>query len=29
MIFGYTNISWTLKADIASEYLCRLIPHGS
>lgn len=24
MIFGYTNISWTLKADIASEYLCRL-----
>ncbi|GGE62843.1 putative FAD-containing monooxygenase MymA [Streptosporangium jomthongense] len=25
MIFGYTNISWTLKADIASEYLCRLI----
>ena len=27
MIFGYTNISWTLKADIASEYLCRLINH--
>lgn len=25
MIFGYTNISWTLKVDIASEYLCRLI----
>ncbi|MDX5299271.1 MAG: NAD(P)/FAD-dependent oxidoreductase [Gammaproteobacteria bacterium] len=25
MIFGYTNISWTLKADIASEYLCRLL----
>jgi cation diffusion facilitator CzcD-associated flavoprotein CzcO len=27
MIFGYTNISWTLKADIASEYVCRLINH--
>ncbi|OZB14107.1 MAG: FAD-containing monooxygenase EthA, partial [Marinobacter sp. 34-60-7] len=27
MIFGYTNISWTLKVDIASEYLCRLINH--
>ena len=27
MIFGYTNISWTLKADIAAEYLCRLINH--
>jgi len=27
MIFGYTNISWTLKADIASEYMCRLINH--
>lgn len=27
MIFGYTNISWTLKADIASEYLCRLLNH--
>ena len=27
MVFGYTNISWTLKADIASEYLCRLINH--
>ncbi|MGO1501226.1 MAG: flavin-containing monooxygenase [Marinobacter sp.] len=27
MIFGYTNISWTLKADIASEYICRLINH--
>jgi cation diffusion facilitator CzcD-associated flavoprotein CzcO len=25
MIFGYTNISWTLKADIAAEYLCRLL----
>ena len=23
--FGYTNASWTLKADLTSEYLCRLI----
>ena len=27
MIFGYTNASWTLKADISSEYICRLINH--
>ncbi|ARU58996.1 cyclohexanone monooxygenase [Oleiphilus messinensis] len=27
MIFGYTNLPWTLKADIASEYLCRLIKY--
>jgi cation diffusion facilitator CzcD-associated flavoprotein CzcO len=25
--FGYTNASWTLKADLASEYLCRLLRH--
>ncbi|MFP5431234.1 MAG: flavin-containing monooxygenase [Gammaproteobacteria bacterium] len=25
MIFGYTNASWTLKADISSEYVCRLL----
>jgi monooxygenase len=25
MIFGYTNASWTLKADIACEYTCRLL----
>lgn len=25
MIFGYTNSSWTLKSDLSSEYLCRLI----
>ncbi|MEE2731383.1 MAG: NAD(P)/FAD-dependent oxidoreductase [Pseudomonadota bacterium] len=25
MVFGYTNASWTLKADITLEYLCRLI----
>lgn len=24
-IFGYTNASWTLKADIAAAYVCRLI----
>lgn len=23
--FGYTNASWTLKADLTSEYLCRII----
>jgi cation diffusion facilitator CzcD-associated flavoprotein CzcO len=27
MVFGYTNASWTLKADISSEYVCRLIKH--
>lgn len=27
MIFGYTNSSWTLKADIACEYICRLLNH--
>ncbi|WP_068829286.1 flavin-containing monooxygenase [Pseudomonas sp. BMS12] len=26
-IFGYTNASWTLKADIAAEYVCRLLNH--
>ncbi len=25
MVFGYTNASWTLKADIAAEYVCRLL----
>jgi cation diffusion facilitator CzcD-associated flavoprotein CzcO len=25
--FGYTNASWTLKADLTSEYICRLINH--
>lgn len=24
-IFGYTNASWTLKADIAGQYVCRLL----
>jgi len=23
--FGYTNASWTLRADLTSEYVCRLI----
>ena len=27
MVFGYTNASWTLKADLTLEYLCRLIRH--
>ena len=27
LVFGYTNASWTLKADLASEYTCRLINH--
>ncbi len=25
--FGYTNASWTLKADLTSEYVCRLLTH--
>jgi len=25
--FGYTNASWTLKADLTSDYLCRLLRH--
>jgi hypothetical protein len=25
--FGYTNASWTLKADLIAEYVCRLIKH--
>jgi monooxygenase len=25
--FGYTNASWTLKADLTAEYVCRLIKH--
>jgi cation diffusion facilitator CzcD-associated flavoprotein CzcO len=24
-VFGYTNASWTLKADLVSEYVCRLL----
>ena len=26
-VFGYTNASWTLKADLVSEYVCRLLAH--
>ncbi|WP_235524017.1 flavin-containing monooxygenase, partial [Sphingomonas sp. Leaf33] len=25
--FGYTNASWTLKADLTSAYVCRLLKH--
>lgn len=25
--FGYTNASWTLKADLTSEYVCRLLTY--
>jgi cation diffusion facilitator CzcD-associated flavoprotein CzcO len=24
-VFGYTNISWTLKVDLAADYVCRLL----
>ncbi|MDX1496338.1 MAG: NAD(P)/FAD-dependent oxidoreductase [Salinisphaeraceae bacterium] len=27
VIFGYINASWTLKVDIAADYICRLINH--
>jgi len=26
-IFGYTNASWTLKSDLTSEFVCRIINH--
>ena len=26
-VFGYTNASWTLKADLSCEYVCRLLNH--
>ncbi len=29
MVFGYINASWTLKADIAAEYVCRVLNHMS
>jgi len=28
-VFGYTNASWTLRADLISEYVCRLINYLS
>ncbi|WP_404365455.1 flavin-containing monooxygenase [Marinobacter sp.] len=27
LVVGYTNASWTLKADLTEEYICRLINH--
>ncbi len=27
MVFGYINASWTLKADLAADFVCRLIKH--
>ena len=27
MVIGYTNASWTLKADLVSGYVCRLLRH--
>ena len=27
MVFGYTNASWTLKADLAAEFVCRVLNH--
>src|SRR3954469_23510435 len=27
MVIGYTNASWTLKADLVNGYVCRLINH--
>jgi monooxygenase len=27
LVFGYVNASWTLKADLAAEYVCRLLSH--
>lgn len=27
MTVGYTNASWTLKADLVSDYVCRLLKH--
>jgi cyclohexanone monooxygenase len=27
MAMGYTNASWTLKADLTASYVCRLLKH--
>jgi cation diffusion facilitator CzcD-associated flavoprotein CzcO len=27
MVIGYTNASWTLKADLVNRYVCRLLKH--
>ncbi|MGH2870084.1 MAG: flavin-containing monooxygenase [Solirubrobacteraceae bacterium] len=29
LVVGYTNASWTLKADLTCEYVCRLLNHMS
>jgi monooxygenase len=29
LTLGYTNASWTLKADLVAEYVCRLVNHMS
>lgn len=29
MVFGYVNVSWTRKADLAAEYVCRVLDHMS
>lgn len=26
-VFGYTNASWTLRADLTSEYMCKVLNH--
>jgi monooxygenase len=26
-VFGYTNASWTLKADLSAEFMCRVLNH--
>jgi hypothetical protein len=26
-VFGYTNASWTLKADLAAVFVCRVLEH--
>jgi monooxygenase len=27
LVIGYTNASWTLKADLVNRYVCRLVDH--
>ena len=26
-VIGYTNASWTLRADLTSEYMCKILKH--
>ena len=28
LVFGYTNASWTLRADLVNDYVCRLLNHA-